>query len=415
MQQKIEPSAPPAPRVQPIWLVILAAGTIVGVAMGLRQVLGLFLKPMTTELNIGREPFSLAMAIANLVWGLAAVPLGAIADRYGATRVLVLGVLATMAGMYLMYTATSGADLIVSGVLLGIGVGGTGITALVGAVARAVPPEKRPQALASLGMAAGIGGFLAFPYIHLFMEAVGWKTSLLIIIATLGMILPLAFVFSGKPQAMTGIARSQTLTEAFGEALAYPSFWLLILGFFVCGFHVAFYSVHLPAFVADKGLPGSVAVAALTAVGIANIVGTYLAGQSAKWAPKRYALSFIYFMRVFAFLGLLFLPINGPTVIGISVLLGLFWLSTVPLTSAMVATFFGPQWMSMLFGFVFLSHQLGSFTGLWLAGVLFDQTKSYDTMWMISIGLALFAALIHLPIRERPVERVAAPAKPVAA
>lgn len=415
MQQKIEPTTPPATGVQPVWLVILAAGTIVGVAMGLRQVLGLYLKPMTTELNIGREPFSLAMAIANLVWGLAAVPLGAIADRYGATRVLVLGVLTTMAGMYLMYTATTGADLIVSGVLLGIGVGGTGITALVGAVARAVPPEQRPQALASLGMAAGIGGFIAFPYVHLFMESVGWKTSLLIIIATLGMILPLAFVFAGKPQAMAGITRNQSLTEAFGEALAYPSFWLLILGFFVCGFHVAFYSVHLPAFVADKGLPGSVAVAALTAVGIANIVGTYLAGQSAKWAPKRYALSFIYFMRVFAFLGLLFLPINGPTVIGISILLGLFWLSTVPLTSAMVATFFGPQWMSMLFGFVFLSHQLGSFTGLWLAGVLFDQTKSYDTMWMISIGLALFAALIHLPIRERPVERVAAPAKPVAA
>ncbi|MDX2156988.1 MAG: MFS transporter [Hyphomicrobiaceae bacterium] len=397
------------PRIKPLWLVLVAAGMIVATAMGLRQVLGLFLKPMTTELGIGREPFSLAMAIANLIWGIAAVPLGAISDRYGAGRVLVAGALATMGGIWLMYTAQTGHDLIVSGVLLGIGIGGTGVTALVGAVGRAAPPDKRPQALATLGMAAGIGGFVAFPYLHLFMEWLGWKTSLLVIIATLALILPMAAVLAGKPQPIVGAGRQQSLGEAFAEAMAHPSFWLLVMGFFVCGFHVAFYSVHLPAFVADKGLPGTVAVAALTAVGVANIIGTYLAGQSAKLIPKRYALSLIYFMRAFAFLGLLFLPINGFTIIAISALLGFFWLSTVPLTSAMVATFFGPQWMSMLFGFVFLSHQLGSFSGLWLAGVLYDQTRSYDRMWWISIGLTMFAALIHLPIREKPIERGAAP------
>jgi predicted MFS family arabinose efflux permease len=407
MQQGVAGVA--APRVRPLWVVVLAAGIIVATAMGLRQVLGLYLQPMTTELGIGREPFSLAMAIANLIWGFAAVPLGAISDRYGAGRVLVVGAVSTMVGIYLMYTAQTGTDLIVSGVLLGIGVGGTGITALVGAVGRAAPPEKRPQALAALGMAGGIGGFIAFPYVHLFMEWLGWKSSLLVIVATLAIILPLAAVLAGKPAQASGPERQQSFGEAFAEALAHPSFWLLVLGFFVCGFHVAFYSVHLPAFVADKGLPGSVAVIALTAVGIANIIGTYLSGQSAKIAPKRLTLALIYFMRTFAFLGLLFLPINAVTVIGISALLGLFWLSTVPLTSAMVATFFGPQWMSMLFGFVFLSHQLGSFSGLWLAGVLYDQTKSYDMMWWISIGLALFAALVHLPIRERPVERAPRP------
>lgn len=407
MQHRIE--AAPQQRVRPLWLIVLAAGAIVGIAMGLRQVMGLFLKPMTTELGIGREPFSLAMATANLVWGFAGVPLGAIADRYGSGRVLVVGALTSMAGVYLMYAAQSGNDLLISGVLLGIGIGGTGMTALVGAVGRAAPPEKRPQALAALGMAAGIGGFVAFPYVHLFMETLGWKGSLLVIVATLGLIIPLAVVLAGKPQATSGITRQLTFGQALGEAFAYPSFWLLVFGFFVCGFHVAFYSVHLPAFVADQGLPGSVAVVALTAVGIANIIGTYFAGQSSKVMPKRYALSFIYFMRVFAFLGLLFLPINAATIIGISVMLGFFWLSTVPLTSAMVATFFGPQWMSMLFAFVFLSHQLGSFTGLWLAGVLFDATKSYDMMWWISIGLALFAALIHLPIREKPVERIGSP------
>ncbi|MEZ5856722.1 MAG: MFS transporter [Hyphomicrobiaceae bacterium] len=403
MQQRVDPAARSGG--QPLWLIILAAGTIVAIAMGLRQVLGLYLKPMTTELNIGREPFSLAMAIANLVWGFAGVPLGAIADRYGAGRVLAGGAVATMAGIWLMYSAQTGTDLIISGLMLGIGIAGTGITALVGAVGRAAPPEKRPQALASLGMAAGIGGFIAFPYVHLLIGALGWKSSLLAIVGTLALIIPLASVLAGKPAGMTGIQRQQTLSEAFGEAMRHPSFWLLIAGFFVCGFHVAFYAVHLPAFVADKGLNGSVAVAALTAVGVANIIGTYLAGQSTKFAPKRLTLSFIYFMRSFAFLALLFLPINAVTIIAISALLGFFWLSTVPLTSAMVGTFFGAQWMSMLFGFVFLSHQLGSFTGLWLAGVLYDQTKSYDMMWVISIGLSLFAALINLPIRERPVER----------
>ena len=409
---------------RPLWLIILAAGLIVGAAMGLRQVMGLFLNPMTAELKIGREAFSLAMAIANLTWGLAAVPMGAISDKYGAGRTLVLGALCTMAGVYVLYAAPDSTglmasslpfigrfDLMVSGLLMGIGIAGTGITALVGAVGRAAPPEKRPQALAALGMAAGIGGFIAFPYTHLFMETLGWRTTLLVILATVALIIPLAIPMAGKPQAGPSTQRQQTLGEAFGEALAHPSFWLLIAGFFVCGFHVAFYAVHLPAFVADKGLPSWVAIAALTSVGVANIIGTYLAGQSGKFAEKRVSLAVIYFMRVFAFLGLLFLPITEWTVIGVSILLGFFWLSTVPLTSAMVATFFGAQWMSMLFGFVFLSHQLGSFAGLWTAGRLYDATKSYDMMWWICIALALFAALIHLPIREQPVARLAVPAQ----
>lgn len=396
-----------ATSVRPIWLIILAAGLIVGTAMGLRQVMGLFLAPMTTELAIGREPFSLAMAIANLVWGLAAMPLGFIADKYGAARVIVAGALSTIIGLLLMWSARTGTELLISGILLGIGIGGTGITALVGAVGRSVTPEKRPQALATIGMVAGIGGFVAFPYTHLFMEVLGWKTTLLVMAATIALILPLALVFKGK-SAQVGVGLQQGFGAALLEALAHPSFWLLIAGFFVCGFHVAFYAVHLPAFVADQGLPGGVAVAALTAVGIANIIGTYFAGQSTKVAEKRLTLSLIYFMRIFAFLGLLYLPINAGTIIGVSILLGFFWLSTVPLTSAMVATFFGPQWMSMLFGLVFLSHQMGSFVGLWLGGRLYDLTKSYDTMWWISIGLALFAALIHLPIRERPVERLRA-------
>jgi MFS family permease len=403
MQKAISPPA----GVRPVWLTILAAGCIVGTAMGLRQIMGLFMTPMTTELAIGREPFSLAMAIANLIWGIASVPMGLVADKYGTARVVIVGALATMAGLVLMWAATTGTMLLLSGVLLGIGIGGTGVSALVGAVGRAVPAEKRPQALASLGMAAGIGGFVAFPYAHVFMELIGWKATLLVAAATIGLVIPLGFVFrSGASTAGEGF--QQSFGEAFREALAHPSFWLLMLGFFVCGFHVAFYAVHLPAFVADRGLPSWVAVAALTSVGVANIIGTYLAGQSAKFAEKRVGLAFIYFMRCFAFLALLYVPITAETIIAISVMLGFFWLSTVPLTSAMIATFFGPQWMSMLFGLVFLSHQVGSFTGLWLAGRLYDMTRSYDMMWWISIALGLFAALVHLPIREKPVERAMA-------
>jgi MFS family permease len=394
-----------ATAIRPVWLVILAAGLIVGTAMGLRQVMGLFMAPMTMDLGIGREPFSLAFAVANIVWGLAAVPLGLIADKYGAAKIIVIGVFATIAGLLLMWAARTGTELIVSGVLLGIGVGGTGVSALVGAVGRAVPAERRPQALAALSMAAGIGGFIAFPYTHVFMEWLGWKTTLLVIAATAAALLPLALAFRGRP-VTTSITRQQTLGEAFSEAFVHPSFWLLTIGYFVCGFHVAFYAVHLPAFVVDQGLPEGVAVYALTAVGIANIIGTWVAGQSAKLVEKRLALSIIYFMRIFAFLGLLYLPMNAWTIIGISVLLGFFWLSTIPLTSALVATFFGPQWMSMLFGIVFLSHQIGSFFGVWLGGRLYDITKSYDIMWWISIGLAVFAVLMHLPIRERPVARL---------
>ena len=402
--QKVAPPAPAATR--PLWVVILCAGLIVGIAMGIRQVMGLYLTPMTKDLGIGREPFSTAMAMANLVWGLGAVFAGIVADRYGAGRVVVGGTVATMAGMYMMYAAQSGFDLLMSGVLLGIGVSGTGVTSLVGAVARAAPPDKRTSAIASLGMASGIGGFVAFPYTHLLMEFYGWQASLLMLLATTALVLPLAWTLAGKPNAGSGMVDTQSLGGAFVEAFTHPSYLLLTIGFFVCGFHVAFYSVHLPGFVADHGLDASVGVIALTMVGLANLVGTYIAGQSGRFIEKRRGLSLIYFGRCFVFLGLLFLPITPAVVIGLSILLGLLWLSTVPLTSGLVAVFFGTRWMTMLFGVVFLSHQLGSFSGLWLAGYLYDATKSYDMMWWVSIALGLFAAAIHWPIKERPVARL---------
>jgi predicted MFS family arabinose efflux permease len=255
--------------------------------MGLRQVMGLYLMPMTTDLGIGREPFSDAMAIANLVWGVGAIFAGAIADKYGTGRLIVAGALATFVGLLLMLAATTPSALYVSGLLLGIGISGTGVTALVGAVGRAVAPEQRMAAIAALGMASGIGGLIAFPYTHLLIEFAGWRTSLIALAVTATLMLPLAWPLSGKVVGQGGTAKSQSLGAAFKEAFSHPSFWLLVAGFFVCGFHVAFYSVHLPAYVADKGLAPWVGVWALMAVGIANIGGTYLAGQSAKVIEKR--------------------------------------------------------------------------------------------------------------------------------
>jgi MFS family permease len=260
-------------------------------------------------------------------------------------------------------------------------------------------------------MATGIASFLGYPYVHLLMEALGWRASLFAITLTLALTLPLAFFLGGRPQVPTTTVRQQTLREAFAEALAHRGFWLLTIGFFVCGFHVAFYSTHLPAFVQDQGLPGWVSVWSLMALGAVNILGTWLAGQSGAYFQKRSVLSGIYFGRFLLFVGLIYLPATPVTIIATTALLGLFWLSTIPLTSSLVGTFFGTSWMSMLFGFAFLSHQLGSFLGLYMAGVLYDATHSYTTMWWISAGLGLAACLIHLPIQERPVPRLLAAAE----
>lgn len=390
------------------WVVVLTASAVAGIAMGLRQVMGLYLKPLTTELQIGRESFGFAMAIANIVWGVVAPFAGGVSDRIGSGRVVATGAIATGLGIYTMYIATSEMHLYIAGVLLGIGVAGTGVNALVGAVGRLVPPAQRSAAIAKLGMGSGIGVFIALPYTHLLIENLGWHTSLLVLTGTVVLMLPLAFPLSGKPAQITSSVAPQSLGAALREAFAHPSFWLLNAGFFVCGFHVVFYGVHLPAYVADKGFDPSVAVTSLTLVGFCNLIGTYLAGIWGKHLPKRYGLSLIYAGRAIVFLGFLFLPVTPMMVILSSAALGLLWLSTIPLTSSLVATFYGTTWMTMLYGIVFFSHQIGSFLGVWLAGRLFDITKSYDAMWWISVALGVLAALVHLPIRERPVARLAA-------
>jgi predicted MFS family arabinose efflux permease len=417
----MQATAAPAAR-YPLWAIILSCAAIAGVGMGLRQVMGLYQKDVTSDLGIGRASFSLAIAIANISWGIAAPFTGAVADKYGTGRVVVFGAINTVLGILLMYFAWSETILLLSGVLMGLGVSGAGVNATVGAVSRAAAPAERSAAIAKIGMGAGVGVFLALPYTHLLMGLFGWKTSLFLLAMTALVMLPLAIPIAGKPAAHNPLIKKQTLREALAEAIVHPSFWLLNAGFFVCGFHVVFYGTHLPAYVSDKGLESfqlagytfNTAVVALTVVGIGNLIGTYVAGQWGKYRPKRIGLSLIYFGRMFVFLAFLFVPITPLTVILLSATLGLLWLSTVPLTSSLVGTFFGPTWMTMLYGIVFFSHQIGSFLGVWMAGLVFDATKSYDLMWWISVGLGAFAALIHWPIRERPVARLETAMAPAA-
>ena len=294
----------------PFWLLIVIVGIIVGVSMGRAQSMGLYLKPVTGALNIGREPFGLSMALAQLLMGVGAPLSGGLIDKFGAGRVVVACLITTIAGLALMYAATSANMLIASGILMGIGVSGTGVTSLVGTIGRLAPPEKRLSAIASLGMAAGIGGFVALPVMHLLIEYAGWQGSLVWLMAIIALLIPLAWPIGGKPAAPAAGVRLQTMTEALGEAMRHPSYWLLIAGFFVCGFHVAFIMVHLPAFTVDQGLPTWVGPYALSAVGIANIIGTYLAGQSGRFIDKGRGLSVIYFGRAVLFLGFLYLPIT---------------------------------------------------------------------------------------------------------
>lgn len=396
----------------PLWLLIATTGAIVGISMGRAQTMGLYLQPLTLAIGIGREPFALAMALAQLLMGIGAPLSGGLIDKFGAARVVFICVLLTILGLWFMYAATSATDLIVSGVLMGLGVSGTGVTSLVGTVGRLAPADKRLSAIASLGMSAGIGGFVALPVMHFLIEVVGWQASLLWLMAITSLLMVLVWPLRGKPQAPSGTVRTQNLREALHEAFTHRSYWLLTAGFFVCGFHVAFISVHLPSFTVDQGMPAWVGAVALSVVGVANIVGTFLAGQSGRYIEKRRGLSLIYAGRAVIFLGFLVLPMTPVIVILLCGMLGLLWLATIPLTSGLVATFFGTTWMSMLFGIVFLSHQIGSFLGVWLAGRLYDATRSYDAMWWISIALGLASALINWPIDERPVARLRKAADP---
>lgn len=389
-------------------LIIVAGCLISTVGFGLRSVFGLFLEPMTVDQGWSRETFALALAIQNLLWGAGVPVAGALADRFGPSRVLAVGAVVYGLGVYGMAEAESGLMLhLFAGVVTGLGVAFTAFSIAMAAMARVVGPERRSLAL-GLGTAAGSFGQVLFsPLAQLWIQSFGWHDALLILAVSAGLIIPLAFILpndtSVKGEAVTG----QGLGEALREAVAHRGYVLLTIGFFVCGFHVAFITVHFPAYVQDLGLGAHVGAYAIALIGLFNIAGSLLSGAYGQRRSKRSGLSTIYFLRAIAITALLFAPKTDVTIYLFAGVMGILWLSTVPLTTGIVAQVFGVRYMATLFGIVFFSHQLGSFLGVWLGGFLYDRIGSYDPVWWAGVVLGLLAAVIHMPIDERPLPRLA--------
>jgi predicted MFS family arabinose efflux permease len=388
-------------------MIVIGAGCLLALlSFGIRSSFGLFLAPMSDDFGWGREVFAVAIALQNLLWGLSQPVAGAFADRYGAGRVLALGALIYAAGLFMMSTASTPGMLTLSaGVLVGIGVAGASFAIVLAAFTRLMPDDKRSWAL-GIGTAAGSAGqFFMVPLGQGFLSAYGWSTALTLFGCIALIMVPCAAALASPPNPRGG--QHQSAGAALKEAFAHPSYNLLTLGFFVCGFHVAFIQTHLPAYITDMGLEAGLAAWALAIVGGANIVGAYSAGLLGGRFSKKYLLSALYFARAVAIALFVILPISNVSVLLFSAAIGLLWLSTVPLTSGLVAQFFGTRHMAMLFGIVFFSHQVGAFLGVWLGGYFFDATGSYDLVWWASVALGLLAAAVHWPIREAAVARLA--------
>jgi len=391
-------------------LVVVCGSLISLLGFGIRSGFGLFLAPMSADLGWGREVFALAIAIQNLLWGLGQPFAGAVADRYGAGRVLTLGAVLYAAGIYLMAQATTPLAFHLSaGLLLGLGLSAASFSIVLASIARMVPENKRSMAM-GLGTAAGsLGQFVMVPLGQGFIDAYGWQTALVLLSLFALLIAPLAFPLRGRGPS-SGLGPEQSFTEALREASRHSGYLYLTAGFFVCGFHVAFIQTHLPAYVTDNGLGPEIGAWALALVGLFNVIGSLLAGYLGGHHSKKNLLSLIYFVRAAAIALFIVVPISPASVLVFAATIGLLWLSTVPLTSGIVAQVFGPRYMATLFGIVFFSHQLGAFIGVWMGGYLFDATGSYDVVWWVGVALGVFAGLIHLPINERPAPRLAAAA-----
>jgi len=387
---------------------VLACGAaIVTLSMGTRHGFGLWLLPITQEMGWTRQSFALAIAIQNLSWGVIGIFAGMAADRFGAFRVLLGGAALYalgLAGMALSPTPMLFA--LTAGVLIGAAQAGTTYAVIYGVLGRQIAPEKRSWAMGVAAAAGSFGQFLMVPVEGWLIAGLGWQQALLVLSMAVLLIVPLAFGLREPGfKGSAPVKREQTIAQALGEAFRYPSFNLLMAGYFVCGFQVVFIGVHMPSYLKDHGLSPQVASYALALIGLFNVFGTYIAGTLGQRMPKRHILAFIYFARAVAISIFLLVPLSPLSVYVFSAVMGALWLSTVPPTNATIAQIFGVQHLSMLGGFVFFSHQIGSFLGVWLGGYLYDATGSYDIVWYIAIGLGIFAGLVNLPVKESPIAR----------
>ena len=391
--------------------VLICGGAILSLSLGTRHTFGLYLQPMTLDLNWSRETFAIALAIQNLVYGFATPLTGMIADKWGTARVLVGGTLLYALGIAWMAYSTTGPEFSLSaGVLVGLGLSCTGFSPVFGVVARAFPPEKRTLALGIAGSAGSFGQFLLLPYGQTLITHIGWINALLICAATVMLILPLSTALMEDTKALAQTGGKQSIPEALREAFGHSGYLLLCSGYFVCGFQIMFISVHFPAYMVDQRLTPETGMAALALIGLFNIFGTFLWGWLGHRYTKKYVLSVLYFTRAVAVAIFIALPITPLSVYLFASVIGFLWLGTVPVTSGIIAQVFGVKYMSTLTGIAFLFHQVGSFLGVWLGGYLFDATGSYQLMWILTIGLGVLAGLINLPIDDRQIVRARATA-----
>ncbi|MGE0036332.1 MAG: MFS transporter [Xanthobacteraceae bacterium] len=392
-------------------VVILLCGCLIAMlGFGARSGLGFFLTPMSQANGWGRDVFSLALAVQMLVWGAAQPFAGGIADRFGPMRVLSVGAILYALGLAGMaYASTPGMLHLTAGVVIGFGLAGSSFTVVIGAFGKLMPPAWRTFAFGAGTAAGSFGQFLFSPLAVAFIGEFGWQQTLLVFGACVLFIIPLSLALAIPTEAVpaAGAPPKQSAAQALSEAFGHRSYVLLVLGFFTCGFQIFFIAVHLPAFLVDRGLPAEVGGWALATIGLFNIFGAIAAGLLSSRMPKRYVLALIYFGRSAAILVYILLPVTTVSTLLVAAVLGLLWLSTVPPTSGLVAVMFGTRWLAMLFGFAFFSHQVGGFLGVWLGGVLFERTGSYDMVWWLAILLGLLSAVINLPIVEKPVARPA--------
>ncbi|UCD78809.1 MAG: MFS transporter [Desulfobacterales bacterium] len=390
-------------------MVIACGAMMVFISMGTRQSFGLFLQPITSDLAVGRETFSLAIAWQNILFGLPLI--GILADRFGSRKIAIGGGLLYAASFLLLSATGSPAGLYLNlGVLAGSAIGCTSYVVVLGAAARVVPPDKRSSMFGIITAAGSFGMFAVVPGVQWLIASAGWQTSFATLAAFVGLTAILAIGFSGRPDGSACNPSSataeipQTLTRVLGRARRHSGYLFLTAGFFVCGFHVAFIATHLPAFLADNSVSKMTAATALAMIGLFNIFGSYLFGYLGDRFRKKYLLSFLYLSRAIVITLFLVLPISNFSAIFFGCAIGFLWLATVPLTSGIVAQIFGARYLSTLYGIVFFSHQIGSFLGVWLGGRVYDISNSYGIVWVMAILLGVTAAILHLPITDQPVK-----------